>query len=132
MGSFEVIANIALVAFALKLKRDGEKEQFLALTFMPRYLYSFTFSTTFWLILNRNCLQFDPLLKVRHFVFLILTSSFHFSQYEDSPSRLFCKSSGDVAIMIKSSAYIKALSLLTPSNVIGESFAIASKISLIY
>ena len=38
MGSFEVIANIALVAFALKFKRDGEKEQFLALIFIRGFL----------------------------------------------------------------------------------------------
>ena len=52
MGSLDVIANMALVALALRLISDGEKEQFLALMLIPRYLYSFTFSTIVLLILN--------------------------------------------------------------------------------
>ena len=79
-GSLEVIANIALVAFALRLTRDGEKEQFFAFMLIPKYLYSLAFSTLLSLILKKCCLQFVPLLNVTHLVFLMFTSSFHLEE----------------------------------------------------
>ena len=84
-GNLEVIAYMARDAFALRFRRDGEKEQFLAFMLIPRYLYSLTFSTLLLLILNLNCLQLVPLLNIRHFVFFMLTSSFHLAQYAERP-----------------------------------------------
>ena len=73
-------ANMALLAFSLKLLSVGDKEP-AALIVIPRYLYSDTFSITE--LFTLNCIFLHYLFldwKDVHFVFVMLSDSFHFWQ----------------------------------------------------
>ena len=77
----------------------------------------------------------DPcLLKSIIFVFFVLISSFHLSQYASSLLRHFCRPSFEVDMITRSSAYFKHLNGIVLSREIGAFSAdvIVFGMSLIY